>query len=435
MKMHDIVRDIAIWIASSLEDGSRSLVQSGISLRMILESEHMTSSKWVSFMNNLITALPVSFIRCPHASTLLLQGNHSLDRVPSGFLLAFPFLRVLDLSATGITSLPISLMELKELRALLLCRCSELQEFPQIGALSKLRVLNCSETGLVTLPEGMEKLANLRELYPQETKFLKTIYAQTLSNLSNLELLDLRDSAYKWDTKTNVDEGQSTFEELFCLEQLTILRINLRSIPCPAPEDALTWIKRLSAFRISIGNYKYLSVWVNSCQREVIVYDMSLSREGIGWLFINATSVVLYVCWDLDQMIENLAINTSKYACFACLKSLHISCYGGSFWPAAAAAPPCDAQLDLLPNLEQLFLGDLDRLSCISEIAGHLGLRFSKLRFIRLEGCFRLKYLQSIGDSTSRLENLQEIMVRTCGELDRLFDYARSSAPPVRLRL
>lgn len=39
VKMHDVVRDVAIWIASSLEDGCKSLARSGISLTEISKFE------------------------------------------------------------------------------------------------------------------------------------------------------------------------------------------------------------------------------------------------------------------------------------------------------------------------------------------------------------------------------------------------------------
>lgn len=52
VKMHDVVRDVAIWIASS-EDGCKSLVMSGTGLNKITDSD-MTTLKRVSLINNKI---------------------------------------------------------------------------------------------------------------------------------------------------------------------------------------------------------------------------------------------------------------------------------------------------------------------------------------------------------------------------------------------
>ncbi|XP_019072724.1 disease resistance protein At4g27190-like [Vitis vinifera] len=100
VKMHDVVRDVAIWIASSSEDECKSLVQSGIGLRKFPESRLTPSLKRISFMRNKITWLPDS--QSSEASTLLLQNNYELKMVPEAFLLGFQALRVLNLSNTNI---------------------------------------------------------------------------------------------------------------------------------------------------------------------------------------------------------------------------------------------------------------------------------------------------------------------------------------------
>ncbi|KAK4850681.1 hypothetical protein QYF36_008898 [Acer negundo] len=148
VKMHDVVRDVAIWISSTLEDGYKSLVRSGIGLTHISEVEMSKSLKRVSFMHNRIRELPDCGICCPETVSLLLQGNLLHVRISDGFLVAFESLKVLNLSETRIRSLPQSILHLGDLRILLLKECSALEELPQLDGLSKLQVLDCSETGL-----------------------------------------------------------------------------------------------------------------------------------------------------------------------------------------------------------------------------------------------------------------------------------------------
>ncbi|PON61476.1 NB-ARC domain, LRR domain containing protein [Parasponia andersonii] len=131
VKMHDVVRDVAIWIVSSSpEDEFNFIVRSGIGLSEISEDELSDSIGRASFMNNKINTLPDCEMQCYKASTLLLQGNLPLEKVPESFLQAFQALRVLNISGSRIQSLPPSLLQLGELRALLLRDCFFLEELP-----------------------------------------------------------------------------------------------------------------------------------------------------------------------------------------------------------------------------------------------------------------------------------------------------------------
>ena len=177
VKMHDVVRDVAIWIASSFEDNCKSLVRSGMDLSEISVGEFSNSDslKRVSFMNNKITRLPDSMIQCSEASTLLLQNNRTLVTVPETFLQGFKALRVLNLSETDIRSLPQSLLQLNDLRALFLGSCRFLEELPPLGMLSKLQNLDLSYTRITELPREMETLSQLRQLNISNIHELKTI--------------------------------------------------------------------------------------------------------------------------------------------------------------------------------------------------------------------------------------------------------------------
>ncbi|KAJ0101923.1 hypothetical protein Patl1_04358 [Pistacia atlantica] len=194
--MHDVIRDVAIWISSSLDNGYKSLVRSRIGLTRISEAEMSVSLKRISFINNKILGLPDRGIQCPEASSLLLQGNLPLERIPDGFLQAFQSLRILNVSGTNIQSLPQSILYLVDLKVLLLRDCCLLEELTQLGMLSKLQVLDCCATHIRELP----KMAH---------------------------------SAYIW--------RKSTDEVLGCLGRLFILSARFAAIPSFIFED-LTWI-------------------------------------------------------------------------------------------------------------------------------------------------------------------------------------------------
>ncbi|KAG2680491.1 hypothetical protein I3760_11G101500 [Carya illinoinensis] len=372
VKMHDVVRDVAIWIASSAEDGHKSLVRSGIGLNRISAIELSNSLKRVSFMNNKITRLPDCVIECAEASTLLLQGNLPLDRIPERFLQGFEALRVLNISGSRIQSLPLSLLQLGDLRALLLRDCFYLEELPPLEGLSRLQVLDLTATRIRELPRGMENLCNLRQLNLSRTHYLETIQAGIISRLSFLEILDMTLSGYHLSVKEAVEKELTCFEELGCLERLRILSIRLKRIPYLSSED-LSWINRLRRYQFFIGPTAN-SLPTRHDKSRVTISSLNLSEGGgIDRLLSNASSLVLSHCWGLNEMLEDLVITCA--GCFASLKSLTIAGSNSSLRPAGG----CAAHFDLLPNLEELHLQDLTYLESISELVGYLGLRFTKI--------------------------------------------------------
>ncbi|XP_019175885.1 PREDICTED: disease resistance protein At4g27190-like [Ipomoea nil] len=183
VKMHDVVRDVGVWIAKSLEEGCKAIIKAGISGTQISQQLFNFSGgvKRVSFMASNIEFLPNCNIQCAEASTLFLQGNQTLLEVPNTFLQGFQMLRILDLSDTKIKFLPHSLLQLGELRALLLENCCELFELPSMATLGMLQVLNCSRSAITKLPEDFEKLTNLRQFDLSYTYKLRTISSEKVS--------------------------------------------------------------------------------------------------------------------------------------------------------------------------------------------------------------------------------------------------------------
>jgi disease resistance protein RPS2 len=358
VKMHDVIRDVAIWIASSDEDGCKSLVRSGIGLSEMSVVEISDYAKRVSFMNNEITRLPDCVVQCLEASTLLLQGNRPLDRVPEIFLQGFKALKVLNMSGTRIRSMPLSLLQLGELRALLLVGCFSLQELPSLEGLNRLQVLDLSGTHIRELPRGMEKLSNLKQLNLSHTNYLKTIQARIISGLSSLEVLDMALSAYRFSVKRDIQEEIACFGELKCLERLLVLYIRLERITYFSYED-LSWIDGLRQFHFSVGPMgKFLPT--RHEKRVVSIRCLDLcSEEHIGPLLSHASSLYLDNCLGLSEMLEDLVINS--VGCFAGLKTLTIESCRGSVWQGG-----CASHYDLLPNLEELYLRDLNNVKSIS---------------------------------------------------------------------
>ncbi|KAJ6944481.1 disease resistance RPP13-like protein 1 [Populus alba x Populus x berolinensis] len=73
-------------------------------------------------------------------------------------------LRYLDLSGSGLVTLPEEVSALLNLQTLILKYCRQLASLPDLGNLKQLRHLNLQGTGIERLPESLERLINLRYL-------------------------------------------------------------------------------------------------------------------------------------------------------------------------------------------------------------------------------------------------------------------------------
>ncbi|KAM3699123.1 hypothetical protein ACJW31_05G001700 [Castanea mollissima] len=397
VKMHDVVRDVAIWITSSFEDGCESLVLSEFCLSEISVGEFSNSLKRVSFMNSHTESLPNCLIQCPEVSTLLLQGSCPFEKVPYRFLLGFEALKVLNLSRTNIRSLPDSLLQLGDLCALFLRHCKYIEVVPILGSLRKLQILDLCGTSIKKLSGEIVYLSSLRQLDLSYTRKLKTVRAGIIFRLSCLEVLDVTNSSYQF---LGEEEGETTFEELIQLDGLLVLSIKLKSIPLLSSDD-LSLVNRLRRFLILIGPTAY--AFLTTHDKSAAVSKIDFTQDSILQLWDISNSLVLKNCSNLNQMLDDLVINT--VVGFIGLKSLTIE------------------RCTITKSCPELTLGHLNGIKSISELFGQLGLRFLKLKSIEVRGSSEMKYLLSCGDIIQTLPNLEEIKVSFCWALEELFNY------------
>ncbi|KAJ0251462.1 Disease resistance protein [Hirschfeldia incana] len=410
VKMHDVVRDFAIWIMSSSQDACHSLVLSGTGLQEIRQDKFAPSLRWVSLMNNKLERLPgLAEEYCMEASTLLLQGNYLLQEASEVFLQAFSALRILNLSGTRVNSLPASCLHLSKLHSLFLRGCANLTELPSLETLAKLELLDLCGTHIKEFPKGLEKLESFKHLDLSRTIHLKIIPARVVSRLSSLETLDMTSSQYHWSVEGEEQEGEATLEELACLDSLQALSISLSCSPSFLTKSN-AWIKRLKKFQLVVGSGYVLPM--RHDKRRLTISNLNLSQVSMAWLFSCTTSLALNRCQGLQGMIKKLVTDNKI---FVNLKSLMIE--NASINLSGGKATTKTPTPDLLPFLEELHLRRVNLVS-LSELQAQLGLRLVALKLLELSMCPNLQTVNEV--ATFTIPNLEELDISYCDSLKNL---------------
>ena len=191
VKMHDVIREMALWIASKFGKQKETLcVRSGAQLRQIPKDISWELVRRISLMSNQIAEISCS-CNCSNLSTLLLQNN-KLVGISGEFFRFMPALVVLDLSRNSILS-----------------RLPE-----EISNLGSLQYLNLSYTAIKSLPDGLKEMKRLIDLNLEFTRELESIVG-TATSLPKLQVLRL------FCSRVCVDD--IVMKELQLLEHLEIL--------------------------------------------------------------------------------------------------------------------------------------------------------------------------------------------------------------------
>ncbi|CAG7869044.1 unnamed protein product [Brassica rapa] len=182
VKMHDVIREMALWIASKSKE--TFCARPGAHLRHIPKDIKWELVRKMSLMSNQITEISCC-AKCPKLSTLLLQNNKLVE--------------ISDLSRN------FSLSGLPE----------------DISNLGSLQYLNLSYTGLKSLPDGLKKLRRLIELNMEFTRELESV-SGVATSVPNLQVLKL------FCSRVCVDD--ILMKEIQILEHLRILTATVEDV-------------------------------------------------------------------------------------------------------------------------------------------------------------------------------------------------------------
>lgn len=205
VKMHDVVRSFALWVASEYSSsiGNRFIMLASEGLVQPPRADSWKQAERISLMNNEITELSET-PACPNLSTLLLQWNNGLTEIVHDYFKGMPVLKVLDLSFTSIKELPKSMCNLDEIRH-----------------------LDLSGTKLRTLPIELGHLKKLNHLNMQRTPYLRMIPRDAISGLHNLKALNMYYSYSDWEKLELEGSNELRLKDLESMSSLDSLGITV----------------------------------------------------------------------------------------------------------------------------------------------------------------------------------------------------------------
>ncbi|MBA0723784.1 hypothetical protein Golax_004339 [Gossypium laxum] len=205
VKMHDVVRDMALWIACELETKEEKFfVKAGAQLFEEPDVKAWEDAKRMSVMKNQIEVLKGT-PKCPNLRTLFLSEN-KLQVVSNGFCRFIPHLMVLNLSENiGLGALP-----------------------EGISQLISLQSLDLSWTSITELPMELKSLTNLKMLDLSCTYDLRKIPSHLMSSFSKLQIFRTwctTSGDYPMEDNVLNGDNENLIEELKSLQHLNILTI------------------------------------------------------------------------------------------------------------------------------------------------------------------------------------------------------------------
>nr|XP_034903225.1 LOW QUALITY PROTEIN: probable disease resistance protein At4g27220 [Populus alba] len=306
VKMHDLVRDVAIRIASSEKYGF--MVKAGIGLL-----EWPTSNKsfdgctTMSLMGNKLAELPEELV-CPQLKVLLLELDDDLN-VPERFFEGMKAIEVLSLNG-GCLSLQ-SLQFSTNLQSLLLigCVCEDLIWLRKLQRLEILGFIWCDS--VEELPDEIGELKELRLLDLTNCPNLRRIPVNLIARLKKLEELLMGDESFKgWDVVgCDSTEGMNaSLTELSSLSHLAVLSLKIPKVEC-IPRDFV--FPGLLKYDIVLGDwYSELDKEYPTSTRLYLgdISATSLNAKTFEQLF----PTVSHICFWRVEGLRNIVLSSDQ---------------------------------------------------------------------------------------------------------------------------
>ncbi|KAI3965233.1 hypothetical protein MKX01_008944 [Papaver californicum] len=163
VKMHDVVRDLAIWVASDL--GKKKGTYLTLEAQSTLKLHEWEKAERISLIGNTAVKELNGSPHCSNLLTLFLQGKSSIA-ISDDFFRFMPMLKVLHMCGVMLKKLPTSLFSLSKLQYLYMSEYDEddVLTSGSLSSLSELKFLSLSESCCHWEVEGGPSLYELESL-------------------------------------------------------------------------------------------------------------------------------------------------------------------------------------------------------------------------------------------------------------------------------
>ncbi|KAK3000628.1 hypothetical protein RJ639_020341 [Escallonia herrerae] len=404
VKLHDVIRDVAIYIAS--EDVKyRFMVKSAVSAWPEMHKAHRAT---ISLRIENILELPRK-LECPQLQTLMLDCSWRSTKIPGTFLDGLENLTVLILVNVSISSVPIlpnllmlRIIETGSRRVAYAFDISTLKKLKELEML----ILRCS---IRKLPLDLGELKNLRFLDLRWWSQLNFIEEGVLSSLTRLEELYLPIFFDGWNA--------ALLDELNSLTRLTALEMRVTAIETRAidfdnlPNYQLCKKLEQVAFpaleTIELHDLpKIEAIWDNQCPIEESFSQLKeLHVDDCGRL----KTIVPFV------MLPRLT-NLQDIRVFGCA-----SIESDFAWPTGVELFPTEITT-LLPELKEMTLTKLPELKQTVLSSKELNDEIvvsPKLTNLWIDNCCKLKNVFSLS-AARNLKHLEELEVKNCEGMEEI---------------
>ncbi|XP_028769764.1 uncharacterized protein LOC114727230 [Neltuma alba] len=416
--MHDVIRDVALSIASSMELCA-FIVKHG-NLKEWPDENMLKRYKGIYLQESDISDFP-NELHGPRLEFFLLNSKKLDLTIPSMFFKSSKELKVLAFTNVHFLLLP-SLSFLQKLKTLCLHSCL-LEDITEVRRLKNLKVLSLAYSEIQQLPIELAELTSLQMLNLSHCSKLKVIPQKLLSSLKNLEVLHMGNSFNLWKV-----EGSAEANDNASLDELKDLPISFLDIHIPnasmLPEN-LFLDMNLKRYKIFIGkHWEWLGNYEASKILKLELESSIHLKRGLPKLLEGVEDMYLYGCNGLANVLYGYDGRR-----FPHLRHLHIQyvVFNSAHHEAATnniSNQICSSLFNkkvLLPKLEILELSNLNPL-----IPGiwddHLSDNsFGNLKTLIVKSCGFEKLVPL--HVLKSLNSLEELEVKDCDLLEMVFDF------------
>ncbi|KAL3750223.1 hypothetical protein ACJRO7_011244 [Eucalyptus globulus] len=398
IRMHDIIVDVAISIASTEWNALVGKEDCGFKK---WSKDELRECAVISFPQVNIDELPEK-LDCPNLRMFLLYESNPSLKIPESFFESMEKLQVLDLTGLSITSLPSSIQFLKNLESLCLDYC-HLEDVTILGKLKALQFLSLVRSTIARLPKEIGELIELRFLDLTGCTRLKDIEPGVLGSLINLEELYMANGFDKWEAEDEESQSNASLTELKNMNKLRTLDIG---IPHSSYLSRDLPFGKLNKYKIQIGGVWDWSGEYKESRTLKLKLDSGnlLLEDWVQRCLQRTQDLHLDELQDGNDSIHNLCVKG-----FQQLKNLHVQ---------NSASLQCilpftdNVHCTIFTTLESLFLKNLQNLEYI--FGGYLGRKsLDKLKIVKMDNCGKIKRLFP-WSMMKKFLRLEEIEISRC---------------------